>query len=167
MGQDQATARVGSFTPKDSLRQSVTQHSMGKSVMTTTFVSAGVVSSGVIVSSSDTLEVLSGATAQVTTVTAGGTFAVDLGGTDVTFTSSNSNTHDTISSGGIEIVSSGGLISGGLYVSSTGVSGGGFGEYSHVLSGGILDVSGRLRTASSLEAAVSRTSHLEALSRGA
>jgi autotransporter passenger strand-loop-strand repeat protein len=48
--------------------------------MTTQFVSSGVVSSGVIVSSGNILEVLSGGTADVTSVTSGGLQQVDAGG---------------------------------------------------------------------------------------
>jgi autotransporter passenger strand-loop-strand repeat protein len=48
--------------------------------MTTTFVSSGVVSSGVVVTSGNELEVLSGGTADKTTISAGGILQVDSGG---------------------------------------------------------------------------------------
>src|ERR1700730_15057578 len=48
--------------------------------MTPRFVSSGVVSSGVVVSSGNTLEVQLGGTADVTSVTSGGTQRVDAGG---------------------------------------------------------------------------------------
>jgi|EndMetStandDraft_7_1072992.scaffolds.fasta_scaffold788500_2 autotransporter passenger strand-loop-strand repeat protein len=49
--------------------------------MSTQFVSSGVVSSGVIITSGNQLQILSSGTANATSVTSGGTEQVDFGGT--------------------------------------------------------------------------------------
>ena len=110
--------------------------------MTTQFVSAGVVSSGAVVNSGDTLEVLSGGTANATNVSSGGIQQVDAGGlasatvissggTDLVF---GSDTHDQVLAGGVETIGAGGVVSAvtgsGLFTADSGTL--------NVLAGGTL-----------------------------
>src|SRR6478672_3797915 len=110
--------------------------------MTTQFVSAGVVSSGAVVTSGDTLEVLSGGTANATNVSSGGIQQVDAGGlasatvisaggTDLVF---GSDTHDQVLAGGVETIGAGGVVSAvtgsGLFTADSGAL--------NVLAGGTL-----------------------------
>ena len=142
--------------------------------MTTQFVSSGVVSSGVIVASGDTLEIEAGGTADVTSVTSGGIQQVDLGGLasgtlisaggsdtvfgsdsaaivdgTLTVSSGGTTTGSTISSGGVENVLSSAHV-GSSFISSGGienVSAGGTAGRAMVDSGGVLNVFGLTNSA--------------------
>jgi fibronectin-binding autotransporter adhesin len=89
--------------------------------MTTQFVGFGVVSSGVVVSSGNVLEVQSGGTADASVVMSGGTQQVDSGGfasgTVISAGGSDSvlgsDTGATIDSGGVMLLQGGGLFVGG------------------------------------------------------
>ena len=114
----------------------VTEVAGSPPIMTTQFVSSGVVSSGVIVTGFNILEILSGGTANATSVTSSGTVQVDFGGlasatilsgslateivsgTDISGIVSSGGTlnvfgsasNATVFSGGVEHVSSGGSV---------------------------------------------------------
>jgi autotransporter passenger strand-loop-strand repeat protein len=101
--------------------------------MTTTFVSSGVTSSGLVVTSGNVLEVLSGGSAAVTSVTSSGTLLVDVGGVA---------SGTIVSSGGSAAVSgtdSGATIAGG---GSETVFGSGSANATTVSSGGFLIMEG-------------------------
>ena len=80
--------------------------------MSTTFVSSGVTSSGLIETGGNTLEVLNGGSAVSTTLSSGGQLLVDSGGYAAA---------TTISSGGSATISAGGAMS-GTGSGSTGVA---------------------------------------------
>src|SRR5689334_22418335 len=86
--------------------------------MTTTFVSSGVTSTGVTVTSGNALEVLTSGRANSTTVNGGGLLQVDAGGfASASLISSGgfetvlgSDNHDTIDAGATFTVASGGTV---------------------------------------------------------
>ena len=114
----------------------------GDRTMTTQFVSSGIVSSGVTVTSGNVLEVLSGGTADVTSVTSAGLQQVDAGGivsgTVISAGGSEtvfgSETGATIDSGGVL------TLRGGSVTSSTINNGGSLvlsgGSFAHVFDNG-------------------------------
>ncbi|WP_299107554.1 hypothetical protein, partial [uncultured Bradyrhizobium sp.] len=113
----------------------------GRAAMSTTFVSSGVTSSGLIETGGNTLEVLNGGSAVSTTLSSGGQLLVDSGGYAAA---------TTISSGGSATISAGGAMSGtgsgstGVFNSDNGtvnVLAGGVVDHIRVGGGGVLNIS--------------------------